>query len=58
MATRRPSGSGTLNIKAGSWCGRWLVGDHRRNRRLGAQLGSQSAGQQGRAQRPHGPPGA
>jgi integrase len=33
--TRRPYGTGTLYQKAGSWYGRWLVGDRRANRRLG-----------------------
>ncbi len=32
---RRPYGTGTLYQKAGSWYGRWLVGEHRMNRKLG-----------------------
>lgn len=32
---RRPYGTGSLYQKAGSWYGRWLVGDRRMNRRLG-----------------------
>jgi integrase len=35
MATRRPYGTGTLYQKAGSWYGRWLVGERRMNRMLG-----------------------
>jgi integrase len=32
---RRPYGTGTLYVKAGSWYGRWLVGERRMNRKLG-----------------------
>jgi hypothetical protein len=31
----RPYGSGSLYQKAGSWYGRWWIGDRRMNRKLG-----------------------
>jgi integrase len=35
MAAHRPYGTGTLYQKAGSWYGRWLIGERRMNRKLG-----------------------